>query len=312
MKILLAYPYFLTTRTDVENVSSLPMGLYYLGAALLAAGHDVVLANWSELNGQPERIEAELLDIRPDVLGISIFSSNRWGGIDAARIARRVLPETRIIFGGIGATFLSKLLLDNFPEIDFVLRGEGEIAFPAVLDILAQGESLDRAPNLSWRREGKVVDNPCLPLVEDLDSLPDPAKYFTFHHLSLSRGCPGKCTFCGSPRFWQGRVRFHSPAYLVDQIGQLHRRGVRFFFVSDDTFTLRRENVLEFCRLLLERGLCITWQAISRVDRVDEQVLDAMRRAGCVQISYGVESGSPRIRKTLRKTHHRRSDYSRF
>ncbi|SKA78117.1 Radical SAM superfamily enzyme YgiQ, UPF0313 family [Paucidesulfovibrio gracilis DSM 16080] len=301
MKILLAYPYFQQDRAEDENVVAIPIGVYYVAATLVEAGHDVTVANWHGLRDKPEVMEKELREIAPDILGVTVFTANRWGAVQAARMAKKVNPKTTVVFGGIGATFLAHFFLDRFQVVDCVLRGEGELAFPALLQAIKDGTSLAHVPNLSWRDGKQVCDNPCAPFVSDLDSLPDPAKYFTFKHVILSRGCPGKCIFCGSPRFWEGRVRFHSPAYLVRQIERLSSRGIRFFYVSDDTFTLRREMVLEFCRLLQERGLKVQWQAISRVDRVDEETLAAMRAAGCVQISYGVESGSPEIRKTLRK-----------
>jgi hypothetical protein len=109
------------------------------------------------------------------------------------------------------------------------------------------------------------------------------------------------CTFCGSPRFWGRKVRSHSALYLVDQMERLARKGVSFFYVSDDTFTLDRARVLEACREILRRRLPVTWAAISHVTLVDEEVLYWMRRAGCIQISYGVEHGSAAIRKALNK-----------
>jgi len=126
-------------------------------------------------------------------------------------------------------------------------------------------------------------------------------KWFTFAHIALTRGCPANCCFCGSPGFWGRRVRFHSTDYFVGQIRRLYRRGVRFFFVSDDTFTLSKRRVIDICRRLVDLGLDIGWAAISRVDTVDEPVLRWMRRAGCIQVSYGVESGSEEIRARLAK-----------
>ncbi|WP_022661566.1 B12-binding domain-containing radical SAM protein [Paucidesulfovibrio longus] len=301
MKILLVYPYFLHDRTEAENVAAMPIGLYYLAAALIESGHDVVVANWHSLRGKPDIMEAELCEIAPDVLAVSVFAANRWGALDAAKAAKRILPDVRVVFGGIGATFLSRFFLENFEYVDFIIRGEGERAFPAFLDALECGAPLSTVSGLSWREGEGVRENDCAALIENLDELPDPSKYFTFQHVILSRGCPGKCTFCGSPRFWGAKVRFHSPEYLARQVQRLAARGVGFFYVSDDTFTLRREYVLEFCRLLRERVPGAAWQAISRVDRVDEEILEAMRSAGCVQISYGVESGSPAVRERLRK-----------
>jgi anaerobic magnesium-protoporphyrin IX monomethyl ester cyclase len=96
-------------------------------------------------------------------------------------------------------------------------------------------------------------------------------------------------------------VRFHSAGYFVDQLELQYKRGIRFFLISDDTFTFKKERVIEICRQILDRGLQINWFAISRVNFITEEVVYWMRKAGCIQISFGVESGSPRIRNILNK-----------
>lgn len=303
MKILLAYPYFLYDRAAAENIDPPPIGLFYLAATLHERGHEVVIKNWHDRREDPALIEAELRVERPRVLALSLFHGNRWGGIDAARIAKRVDPSLTVVAGGVGATFLDEHLLRNFPEFDFVVRGEGERSFPALLDWLAsdRGEDPAALQGISFRSGERIVRTPDAPRVEDLDSLPNPARLFTFQHLALSRGCPGNCVFCGSPRFWGSKVRFHSASYFVDQMELLEAKGVRFFYVSDDTFTLKRELVREVCEEILRRGLRVEWAAISRVDRVDAETLALMRRAGCIQLSFGVESGSAAIRRALNK-----------
>ena len=199
------------------------------------------------------------------------------------------------------------MLLTRFPDLDAVVRGEGEYAMLELVQAVEQG----RAPGVEgWGRirgislrgpDGAVVRTSEREPVPDLDALPNPARYFTYQHLALTRGCPGACTFCGSPRFWGRKVRSHSAAYFVEQMALLRAKGVTFFYVSDDTFTLNKGRVIEVCRLILERGLDVTWAAISRVDAVDAEVLAWMRRAGCIQLSFGVESGSERVRRVLGK-----------
>jgi len=131
--------------------------------------------------------------------------------------------------------------------------------------------------------------------------LPMPAKYFNFQHLSLTRGCPGKCTFCGSPRFWGTKIRFHSIDYFVKQLEWLYKKGITFFYFSDDTFTISKKRVIEICRKILEKKLKIFWVAISRVNCVNDEIIYWMKKAGCIQISYGVESGCEKIRNSLNK-----------
>ncbi|MBW2144367.1 MAG: radical SAM protein, partial [Deltaproteobacteria bacterium] len=137
--------------------------------------------------------------------------------------------------------------------------------------------------------------------IHDLDKLPNPARYFSYQHVAATRGCPGKCTFCGSPRFWGTRVRFHSAEYFVEQLELLYRKGITFFYFSDDTFTIRKDRVIKICKKIIEKDLQITWVAISRVNFISEEILYWMRKAGCTQISYGVESGSEKIRNVILK-----------
>jgi anaerobic magnesium-protoporphyrin IX monomethyl ester cyclase len=303
MKILLVYPYFIDNRINEEDVSAIPMGLHYVGAMLRANGYAVDILNGHNLGRAPHRIYQVLGDKRPDVVGFSILHANRWGGIDIARMVKKVNPGATVVFGGVGATFLWEHLLTHFPEIDYVVRGEGEHTFLELIHFLERKKPT--APTaidgLAFRNAGKPFKTRDRQPAADLDSLPMPADHFTFQHISLTRGCPSECTFCGSPAFWKRRVRFHGADYFVTQMERLREKGVTFFFVSDDTFTLNRERVIDICRRIVDRRLDVLWVAISRVDCVDEEMLCWMRRAGCTQISYGVESGSPEIRDRYRK-----------
>ena len=301
MNIVLIYPFFSIERVHIENIEAPPIGLHYLGAILKDQGHDVELFNWHDARDKPYIIEEALSTIKPDLIGFSIFHANRWGGIQLAKIFKEHFPEAPIVFGGIGATFLDDHLLQHFPWIDIIVRGEGEITFPALIRRIEAQKSYSDLPGLTLRAGNMIRRNPDAERLENLDSLPQPAAHYTFHHLALSRGCPGKCTFCGSPWFWGPKVRFHSADYFVGQLEILYKKGQRFFHFSDDTFTLRKKLVLEVCALIVEKKLDITWAAISRVDRIDEEMLKAMRMAGCIQISFGVESGAEKIRNVLNK-----------
>jgi len=303
MKILLIYPFFISKRIHVEEIQSPPLGLYYIGAALKKKGHDVEIMNWGDAGDKPDMIRKALLEKQPDILGFSVLNANRWGAISIARLAREIDPEIRIVLGGVGATFLWDHLLSHFPWVDFIILGEGEITFEVLADRLGKGgeDNVSEIAGIAYRGPGGPVMNPPRGFIRDLDTLADPSLYFDFDHLASSRGCPWQCSFCGSPMFWNRKVRFHSPVYFVNQLERICLRGKSFFFFSDDTFTLKKERVIEICRLIIDKKLNITWFAISRVDCVDEEMLEWMRRAGCIQISYGVESGSCEIRSVLNK-----------
>ncbi len=304
MKVLLIYPYFLEKRIHEEEISVPPQGLYFIGAMLKARGYEVELRNWYDAGPTDGQIRAVLAELRPDVIGFSILHANRWGGIEIAGIARKMLPAAKIVFGGVGASYLWEHLLTHCPQIDAVVIGEGENSFLGLLRHFENRQPpLESIGGIAFRRNGRPTRNACDPLVRDLDELPNPALYYSYRHLSLTRGCPENCTFCGSPDFWGRRVRFHSARYFADQLEMLHRRGVRHFFISDDTFTVNRKKTIAVCREIIRRKLPIVWQAISRVDMIDEEILLWMRKAGCIQISYGVESGSQKIRQVLKKNY---------
>jgi radical SAM superfamily enzyme YgiQ (UPF0313 family) len=303
VKILLIYPYFLEERSEEENISAVPTGLYYIAALLLHEGYDAEILNFYKCGQDPQKIREILAQKKADIVGISVFNANRWGGVETARIVREVSPGAKIVFGGVGATFLWDHLLRNFREIDYVVLGEGEYTFLQLVRFLEKGSPGDVAAirGIAFRKGSQIVRTVPADPVQDLDKLPNPARYFTYKHLSLTRGCPGNCSYCGSPRFWGHRVRFHSVSYFVDQLELLYRKGISFFYISDDIFTMKKDLAIAVCKEILSRGLSISWYAISHVNSVDEEILYWMRKAGCIQISYGVESGSEKIRKRLNK-----------
>jgi len=303
MKILLIYPYCLEDRIYDYDIKTVPIGLYYIGAVLKENHHDVKILNWYNINKTPEKIKDILAKEKPDLIGLSILHANRWGGIEIAQIAKKLDPGVKITFGGVGATFLWRHLLTNFPEIDFIVIGEGEYTFLALVNCIEKKDYkyIEKIKGIAFRKEDKILKTENAAFIEDIDRLPIPAKYFKYQHVSSARGCPWNCSFCGSPKFWKRKVRFHSPDYFVEQLELLYKKGINFFYFSDDTFTIRKDRVIEICKKILGKNLHITWFAISRVNYVSEEVLYWMRRAGCIQISYGVESGSKKIRDLLNK-----------
>jgi radical SAM superfamily enzyme YgiQ (UPF0313 family) len=266
-------------------------------------GYSVEILNWHNVNQSPEIIQKTLLKEKPDVIGFSVLHANRWGAIDIAAAAKSVDADIKIVFGGIGATFLWRHLLTHFRAIDYIVLGEGEFTFLKLIRTLEQQNEgrIDAIPGIAYRQGAQVFCTAPAETLQDLDQLPMPASYFKYQHVAFTRGCPGNCTFCGSPKFWGHRVRTHSPAYFVDQLERLVRQGINSFYFSDDTFAYKKQHVLTICRDIVDRGLNINWVAISRVNHVDEEMLQWMRKAGCTQISYGIESGSEKIRRLLNK-----------
>ncbi len=304
MHIFLVNPVCLDQRITDADAQAVPMGLYYLGALLKDKGIDVTLVNLAAVQAPLPHLEQLLKQHHPDIVGFSLLNASRHCAMDGAALAKALNPDVTVVFGGPGATFLASHLFSVCPALDYIVKGEGENSFSQLVDhMISNAPGLPHdIKGLVFRHGQKLIDTGEPPLLEDLDCLVHPATYFDYQHISLSRGCPGRCRFCGSPQFWgKSRVRFHSATWFVDEMALLVQRGITHFFISDDTFTMDKARVLDVCLDIIQRNLACTWVAISRVDFLDEEILFNMRRAGCIQISFGVESGSETIRKTLGK-----------
>ncbi|WP_457553785.1 radical SAM protein [Desulfobacula sp.] len=304
-KILLVNPSCLDERLFGEDAGIVPIGLYYIGSQLIENGYDTKIVNLADNNkNSVSEFQKIIKNEMPDIIGFSVINPNRWNAMACARAARQILPHVVIVFGGPAPTFLFEHLMAACPDIDFIVTGEGEITFLELVSELDKKtiESFEHIKGLVIKKGDAFFKTAPRSPVTELDSLIHPSKYFVYQHLSMSRGCPGKCTFCGSPKFWgNSMVRYHSPEWFADEIQSLVKKGITHFFISDDTFTMDKPGVIEFCNHIIRRNLDITWNAISRVDAIDEDILFAMRKAGCIQLSFGVESGSEKIRKTLGK-----------
>ncbi len=304
-KILLVNPACLDERISRKDTSIIPIGLYYIGALLLKNEIETNILNLASIKDRPtETFRQTVHNLQPDIIGFSVSNPNRWNAIECAIVAKKIKPKAIIVFGGPAATFLYDHLFNVCTALDFIVLSEGEYTFLELINSFKTGATnkFDEIEGLVYKKDNKLVKTAARQPISNLDNLPHPSNYFAYQHLSMSRGCPGKCTFCGSPKFWcNQQVRFHSADWFVNEIEALTKKGVTHFFISDDTFTMDKEHVLELCHLICKKNLKISWNAISRVDYVDDDILLAMRKAGCIQISFGVESGSKKIRKVLGK-----------
>lgn len=309
MKILLTYQSGQPDRSD-RYISLLPTGLCYLHASLLAAGHHSLLANFS---GWPEsRVMRELSKIKPDIIGISQWTHNRHISMQLADTCRRLFPDCTIIMGGGHATFCYEDVLAEGSAVDIVVLGEGERTMLELASRLANRKDWRDLHGLAFRRDGALVTTPPQMLLNDLDVLPQPARYLDKsigvdlelqpEFIVTARGCPSACNFCSSPAFWGRKVRFRSPRAIVEEMLSIRQNfGLIYFSIRDDTFTADRTRTLEFCRLLIETKAGFLWNCQSRVTAIDEELLVMMKSAGCECIQLGVESGAPRILHQLGK-----------
>jgi anaerobic magnesium-protoporphyrin IX monomethyl ester cyclase len=285
-------------------------GVAYLSAFLKSKGVHVDLYD--------ERMDGfdklpELLKNNYDLVGITAFSyslRNVYALID------RIKSHTKapVVLGGPHVS-VSKLQVLKDTHVDFAVKNEGELTALELLDVLKSPKpDFAKVRGLLWRDGSQGVENEGRPLIDDIDSLPYPdyesfgiERYPCWQARSIpfitQRGCPYKCNFCSVPVSMGGGFRSRTPENTVKEMEYWHAKGFRHFQINDDVFNLHPERVVEICKLIVAKNLGITWELYNgmRVNAVNEELLDWMKRAGCRLISYGCESGSPRLLKLIRK-----------
>jgi anaerobic magnesium-protoporphyrin IX monomethyl ester cyclase len=290
-----------------------PLGLAYIAGVLLAHGYDVAAEDCNLTDFNPARLRGRIEDLRPRMVGISASTETYPNALEIASIAKRANPSIAVVIGGPHASVMHRQAAAE-PDIDVVVRGEGEHTMLALADCLASGVgSLTAIAGITYVADGRVAATGDRPAISDPDALPLPARdlfplpmYEQPASVLTSRGgCPCDCVFCAVNNIWKGRRRFRSADDVVREVELLvERYGCDEISFADDTFTLSRRHATSLCDRLLPAGaggLLCEWRCTTRVDMVDHDLLDTMRRAGCRSIAYGVESGSPRILESLGK-----------
>jgi anaerobic magnesium-protoporphyrin IX monomethyl ester cyclase len=277
-----------------------PYGLFALGAAAKRAGHRVKVVNLSGYSWS--RVEAVLKDLDSDLYGISCWTANRRGVGYVTQLLKALRPHVPVLVGGPHATPLAQEMLSHHPHIDLIARGESDNTLLEVLERIKHGASLDGIAGTAYRVAGVPTLAPERPNVKHLDELACPQKMFDTHIFMTSRGCPWACTFCGAETSWGRGFRANSVKYVADAIESvLARLPVKMIQIKDDTFTTHKKRVLELCDELRRRNLKFFWSCDTRVDLLNDELLRAMRLAGCERLSLGVESGSQTVLDAIDK-----------
>lgn len=293
------------------------LGLLALAAVAGQAGHAVSIFDPKRAvrdgvlaydGGIYDRAADLLLAMEPDVVGFTALGCSFLFAVNVARALKRRAGGLPVLLGGPHATMLHREILARYPQFDVIVRYEADATFPLVLERLAD-RRFDEVPGISWRApDGALRYSDGAPKVEDLDGLPrtDYDHYpvatlgLDLLRIEAGRGCPFACTFCSTAGFFQRSFRLKSPGRLVAELDALHARyGYRDFKLDHDMFTANRKKVLAFCDAVADRGY--RWSVSARVDCVDEILLERMRQAGCVNLYFGIETGSQRMQAVARK-----------
>ncbi len=289
------------------------MGMLYVAAySRFHTDHDVKALDAPLEAVDYNQLEDAIRKHKPDIVGISVMTFTLLDSIRTARLVKKIFPHVPVVFGGIHATIFPRETI-LLKEVDYVVRGEGEMTFAELLNCFGDRDSVKRIGGLLYKENGNIIDTGPRPLVENLDHLPFPARELTSyqHFYSLenkcfsttlitSRGCPYRCIFCIRSKLLS-QFRPRSPKNVIDEIKHCMNLGFYEFSIWDDTFTLDRQRVLDICNRIIEEKLVIKWSVMTRVDKVDQELIKKMKQAGCTRIRFGNESGSAEILKVLRK-----------
>lgn len=256
---------------------------------------------------------SELLDkikkYNPDLIAFSLFS---FGFIGSCKLINKVKKDTNklIIVGGPHPSAVREKILKD-TKADLSVYGEGEIT----LLELCQGKELSEINGLIYRKDGKFIINPPREFMHNLDEIPFPAyekfelnKYIYADldkrlPIITARGCPFQCVYCAVRHTMGLPFRPRSAENVIGEIRHWYKLGYRFFEFVDDCFTMDMERAAKICDLIIENDLKIKWNLANgiRADRVDEELLRKMKKAGCIFLAYGLETGNREMIKRIRK-----------
>lgn len=302
---------------------TMPLGVLYVATVLRANGFETVVLDADRRHMEDEAILAWLTEAEPDVVGFSLLLGSHQCAYRVARAYKQQRPQTVILCGGAHATHQAPRILNTYPFVDMILRGEAEESIIQLAEALAQGKSPEGIPGLCLRGPGGrlVVTEPA-PFINNLDTIPYPDRtllgeeryslpielvgrkravvYDPFRKTGLatiitSRGCPYQCRFCFCGMMNRGRWRTRSPANILGEIEILYRAGYRTFFFPEDNFMVDPSRVEAICDGLIERKMRIQWATEGSVRTATPKLLRKMKQAGCEGIFFGMESACPHV-----------------
>ncbi|NPU85512.1 MAG: radical SAM protein [Syntrophaceae bacterium] len=311
MRVLL-----ISANTEQINILPLPLGLNCVAMAVRNAGHEVRLLDLMVERDYHSSVREVVLEFSPDIVGISVrniddqeIEGTRFLLDPVKRVVRecRDATEAPIVLGGAGYSIFPEAALE-YLEADMGIQGEGEAAFPLLLDRIERKESLAGTPGLHVRGLGLMgprmfADNlDALPLPDAaLSALSAPDHKECWMPMQSRRGCPMDCSYCSTATIEGRAVRRRSPESFLRGIAAHVEAGFRHFYFVDNTFNLPRADAREICTRLIESRLGISWRCIFYPGSVDPELIRLMAGAGCTEVSLGFESGCESILKRLNK-----------
>ncbi len=304
----------LPSFVEEERGFNPPLGILYIAACgELYTDHKIEVLDCGVEGITQSKLESEIKRRKPDLVGITGTTFTIIDTILLSKAVKRAYPDVPVVLGGPHVNIFPEETI-KLPSIDYLVLGEGEIPFTALLRYIDNRKKHKKIQGLVYKEKNKVINTGTRPLIDNLDSIPFPARHLTPYKkyssliskrspittMMTSRGCPYNCLFCDRPHL--GKLfRARSAENVVGEMEECVDMGINELLIYDDTFTIDRQRVIDVCNLIKERNLEIGWDIRARVNTVDKDLLLKLKSAGCERIHYGVESGNQEILNVLRK-----------
>ncbi|MBU1863739.1 MAG: B12-binding domain-containing radical SAM protein [Candidatus Omnitrophica bacterium] len=337
-KILLINPPF--EKLKGFNIESMSLGLLYIATVLHENGYvarvydaDTSFAKGNlrdDIPGRPrtqqnyvdnldnpshvawKEIEDVVRHYSPDIVGISVKTPVYHSALKTISIVKQIMPHSTIIVGGPHVTITDDAMLQH-ADVDFALIGEAEYSFLDFVKAFSTNGDMHTVAGLRYRKGNAVIRNKRPDRISSLDSLPFPNKELLIHSeqyrrklgaIITSRGCPFECAFCATVPLWGREAKYRSAENILKEIDMLYKRyRITDMEILDDIFILNKDNVIQFCKGLIERfgRKKIRWVCLAHLNVLDKELLRYLKKAGCYKINVGIESGSNHILKSIHK-----------
>ena len=295
------------------------LGICYLAAVVRDNNLNVEIIDMPALNLGYEEVVNMLIKRNPRYIGFTSVTLAIYNAAKLAEMIKEKIPNVIILIGGAHITATPKETMSKFHQFDIGVIGEGETVIVDLLNALENDLPLQGVRGIIFRDNNKIIDTGPATLIKDLDELPMPAwdllpdisKNYTptlyavrrspSFSLITSRGCAFQCTFCDRSVFGN-KYRMHSPEYIIAMIKDLYfSHGIRDIRFNDDEFMLSKKRTKKLCEYIVGEKLDFSWSCLARVSSIDADILRIMKKAGCWQIRFGIESGSQMVLDTINK-----------
>jgi len=310
MKVLLVNPPYNSSKYKFIGLVAPPLGIAYIAAMLEKNGVTVKILDAPALELDHESVKNEIAEYSPDVIAITSVTPTIASALKTAKISKEACPDAVTVMGGYHPTFTYPEVLKN-DFVDIVVCGEGELTMVDLVDAIENNRDLRNVKGIAvkdFKTEPREI-------IEDLDSIPFPARHLlpmdeykilnmklTTGTIISGRGCPYKCSFCASSAMHGQKLRLRSAKSVVDEMEHLVKdHDIEMVAFMDDTFTINKKRVYEICEAIKERGLDNYWGCTARVDTISEDLLKAMKDAGCITMFLGVESADQQVLNLVNK-----------